>query len=417
MKKNKDAKPLAELLDPSEVGLHGASPSEAGPIDAQQAPLPPPIDPDIQEIDDIISANEMTSGWAELTRKGPSESDFAHCAKIPVAQFSIDRIREDYGGGEYAVRFRTSTNQFYKRCSFRIDARAIGRLDRRNQGLPVEPGDASALNTAINALTNRPASGNGAETLIAVMKDSADKQATMMAAMMQSQSQMVTAMFASRNDKSDNALMPLIVELLKQRGQGDGMTLADAVQAVAQLKELASGRPLPAPAKDHEETLTDKILNVVAGVATPLAAAYLTRGNPAPTVPLTPGVAHPPPPVAAGIACQAIAPTAQDAPPADLGVIGPYKEMILRAAIAGKDSGIWVDLISDNLDDDQFRQLTVILNQSNWMEKLFGSDPRAVLAQPWLENLRHELLTDPNPTESAAPAPLELVTDGPDSAS
>jgi len=398
MKKNKDAKLQIEDMPQAALGANiSEAPGESGPepMPPVQERMPEPPDPELEEIENVIASNAMTSGWCELQRKGPSESDFAHCAKIPVSQFSIDRIREDYGGGEYAVRFRTSTGQFVKRCTFRIDARAVGRLDRRSQGLPPESADNSALQTAINALTNnKPPGGNGSlETVVAVMKDSADKQASMMSSMMTAQAAMIKAVFESAGNKKDDSLLPLVIELIRERGKGDNMnSLAEVVDTFAKLKDLAAGRSIAsAPPKD-EPTMLERVAAVAGPIIAPALAALIARQNPLPPAP----GAHPhqPPPAAEPAALANV----QDAPavPADpLPAIAPYRGMILNAAEGNKSVEIWADMISDNLNDIQLAQLTEVLNRPDWLQVVFAGDSRAVLCQGWLNQLRDALLNPP----------------------
>jgi len=61
-----------------------------------------------------------------LHRKDERDGKLANMETVSRDNFSVDYVREQFGGGEYVAVAVTPTGQFIKRCTFKVDARYKG---------------------------------------------------------------------------------------------------------------------------------------------------------------------------------------------------------------------------------------------------------------------------------------------------
>lgn len=375
-----DSTKTVELEDPDRSPL---TPTDA--VDEQE----------IKKIEDLLRDTELAGGSIRLERKGPSDSAYQYCTKIRVADgLDLDLIKRVWGGGDYKARTFRSNGQTYKQFQFSIDYRIKGSMDATGMGAEKsdQAGDLVKLATVFKQ-------DNGSSTLFMKMMEQSNSQNSQMMALMMSMQQqgqqqmmgmmtaMATAFGGQRSQSSDIAvLIPVLTAMInKPERAGKESGLLEMVTALKTLKELAAPGSVPPEKEEKEETMLDKILKY----GGPVVAALLTRQP----IQMPGATSHseveqpaqlPPPSINIDSPSQTMD---SNLPPE----FKAYINMIAGAAAKNSDTGIYADLISDNLTDEQGSILCDILQQPDWVEKLAQTDRRVLSFVPWFTKLRGEL--------------------------
>lgn len=373
---------------------------------------------EVEKIEGILSANDLSGGSIRLERKGPTDQAYQFVGKFRISDgFDLDFVRKVYGGGDYRAKTFRSNGQMGKAFEFSIDYRFKGTMDV--EALPKAGSSDSqvpALISSLKSLFPQQDDGKSNDRMMQMFKAMGDSQQAMMMFMMQSQQQnsqqqmaMMTGMMTAMGQAMGNGgktpdMTPVLIEMIKSAGTnrtGDkGSDLPTLIEAMRSLKELTTGVPATAP-EEEKETAFDKILKY----GGPVVAALLTKTPlQMPGVPAPAGAPLLPPPNQ-----EIDMPTDQQLPVEVKAYIG----MIIGAAAKNSDTAIYADLIDDALNNEQADILCGVLQQPDWIEKLAQTDARVLQFKPWFSKLREELLelygvtaTQPDATEHVSQPPV-----------
>lgn len=346
---------------------------------------------EMKKIEQFLKDTELAGGSIRLERKGPSDSSYQYCTKIRVDDgFDLDLIKRVWGGGDYKAKTFRSNGQMYKSFTFSIDYRIKGSMDMAGSTTPATDDTKSLV--ALAQIMKPDSSQNN--MLVKFMEQSANQSNQMMTMFMamsqQSQQQMMTMMTAMATAMGGNktggdvaALIPVLTAMINRPipavTSEKGSNLVELIEAMKAMKELAV--PGSVPPEKEEESVFDKIIKY----GGPVLAAILTRQ------PIQM-------PDASGQAAPLQLPPPGGPAPAPSGQLPPeftmYVNMILGAATKNADTGTYVGLIADNLDDQQSTILCGILQQPDWIQKLAETDRRVLNFVPWFTKLRNELLEE-----------------------
>lgn len=367
---------------------------------------------DVAKISSLIRELDLTGGFARIWRQAPDSAKLHYWGEIPADAFSLEHVRHKYGGGDYVVRFAAKGGRYVRSIKFSIDPSFIGEVVQRQAAAAA----ASNPSTVPGATSSQP--NDMMITYLMQQAQAAQQQSQQMMALfvtMMGESQKTTASVlaaaltgrpqpSSGGDSRIIELMtPLLAESLKPRG-GFG-ELVETVKAVREL--TGDGHQAPAPKEDEDSNMIGKI----ATLATPLLAAWMSRGQSQPQQ-------QPPPPAGRGPAMEPMplpsigspptAPLGNPAmptpTPAEQAAMAKAEELItkLRSVTpmlvnaAAKDSQIdfYLGILDDNLDDESYAILCQLLEQPDWTKILFNDHPGVMRHIGWFNNLRDMILHD-----------------------
>lgn len=362
---------------------------------------------DVDRIQQLLKELDLTGGVARIFRQRAGKAEFDYEGELPVDNFSLETIKRVYGGGRYQIRLTAKGGKYVKQIKFSIDPRHVGEMDRINQ-------------TQNAVTTTTPDNSNLITFLLKAQQDSQDRaqqqQAAMMTLMvtMMTESQKTTAQILAAAMQREpinvtpepasrlmEVMMPMLIAQMQTPKSNN---LADLVESLKVVKELATGQP---EKEEKEEDMLDKIVKVGA----PLIGAFMSRNQPMPQVP-TPA---PNPQQRPQIQAQpedAQRAAAEAKMRSLLGQLRMVTPILVRAA--KKDSPIesYLDILDDSLDEEGFQMLVMFLQRDDWITTLFNDDPGVRENIGWFENFRTMVLnpeTD-EPTEETPKDPAEKAS-------
>lgn len=369
---------------------------------------------ELKKIEEVLGDAEVSGGTVRLERKGPSDLKWQYCGRFKVEDFSVDHIKQVFGGGDYKAQTFRAKGAFYKKFEFTIDYRYKGSMDIGT--LPLVDKD-KPEQAAMLAATAQANGSNQTMSMMMTMMDRAtaqqNSQMMMMMNMMNETSKqniammggMFTALSAAMGKPAPDpsaSMMPLLIEMVKSSSTGKGSDIQQVISAVRDLSALAKGEP--APKEEKEDDMFDKVLKY----GGPIVTALLTK------TPLQmPGVIAPQVPSGGPIIDMnnpqtPQVPVSTPSTPAQtemLQKVNLYMEVLIGAAEKRSDPATYAELVSDMLTDEHFNVLIAELQSPDWFAKLASGNPRIIAQQAWFTGLRQELLamvTD-EPTTTTEP--------------
>jgi hypothetical protein len=357
-------------------------PGEGGELDLGQL-QPGPDDDAIAKLKELGDGSDARY---EVRRTSPAELA-GYCCTYSQDELTLERLQEEHGAGKYNVRGRRGDGAFLPSVSVQI-----APLPKHKQAQAVAPAPA-------------PQGGGMGELapLLTAIKDSADRQITML-------SNLITALIQKPEPRPEKgpdalalitALVPVLrppksdsgsdaVKLLLQGiqlgkefggdGGGDGMAGLlgkglDAVKTLAALPRPAARRPAPAR------------------VAAPAGAAGTV-----------PALEEP-----AKIAAPAPAPAAPPPPAESVEVDGDIMawldnqlQLLVHQAKADKDPELYAELFLDNLPPGlDYATVYAQLSEPTAIDTLATLNPKVAELRPWFEDFRQSALQliAQNPTD------------------
>jgi len=291
------------------------------------------IDGDEVELERAAAELDAGGGGRVYPTKLEPKEDAGKCDSYLVAEYSIERLRADWGDGKYAIVIRRSDGPIFRRGVVQLAKRAaravatpafdvvqIRREAREELQASLAP-MTSMMQQAFTALAGRPAPA------------SADPLQMLEA----------LARMQKLNDRG-NPRRELLedLRLVKEiAGDGGSSTGAGPADVIVKLIEKFDAHPSP----------------------------------PAPTAPAAPA-----------------APSREQAMTPIQRAIAQRIPIFLRAAVQGSDPGTYAQLVIDQLDDNLLAIVAVQLKREDWWAQLIDLVPDVRLHEAWFTALRAEIL-------------------------
>jgi len=343
---------------------------------------PAPEDADLQQLQDLLKNQEMDGGEVEISRKRPMDRGFNYLDKLPVAQFSLEDVKRQYGGGEYRCKLKRASGQFFKSITFSIDMMFKGAMETASAAPAYNGGNGNAADVEkiVTALTSRPGGNDNMQFMLAMM----DQNSKMQMAMLQSMTSVLVAAMGKKDSGSQQDFTPVIIEMLKT-------SRPDAIGELSKLIRLS--RDLGADGKPAAESggIMDKLLEM----AGPLVMGLLAKGQ-QPIIQTMPNITPMPAPAPVSPA---------PAPAESNNMKSLFVSQLLNAAKSNADVMEWADTIDQMIPEAQRAALLQVLARDDWMALIFESRlNEAMLYRTWFDSLRNEML-HPSLEPEVNPAP------------
>ncbi len=168
------------------------------------------LDPEGPEavIQDVL-ADLGDTEFSLRIRKKSTKGKWAYIGSFAGSEFSIDGIKDEFGGGDYAADILNEKGKYQRRVNFSIDAKIKGNIERPPTIAQINPMD------FLNPLLSKQ--GEDTKLMMEMSNKSADSTMKMMMLMMQQSQtqmqgmmQMFVALIGSKNSGGDNDIDKLI---------------------------------------------------------------------------------------------------------------------------------------------------------------------------------------------------------------
>jgi len=356
---------------------------------------------EVDRIQQLVRELDIAGGIARIHRQAPGRSSHDYVGEMDVDGFSLEKVKQVYGGGHFKVRFSAATGRYVKQIAFSIDPSFRGEIDRQptpsQPAMPQPaPGDVNGLlmmmikagedRAARAEQAARDASERAAQmqagmltTLVTMMVEAGKANAQVMAAVMGREPRDVTP--TEPGSRLLEAMMPLLVQNAQPR---HGLT--DLVETVKVVRELSTSQQ---DAEPEKEDMLDKVMKVGA----PILGAIMARGQPMPTVPVPVPQPQPQPQPQKALPAQDDAQQAAEAKVRSLiGQLRVVTPVLVKAAARNAPIESYMDILDDTLDDESWAYLVAFLQRDDWVSTLFGDNPGVVRHKPWFDNFREMVL-------------------------
>lgn len=318
-----------------------------------------------------------------LMRKLPS-GPMAHVGELAAQDFSIGRVIKDWGGGHYEAVFYSGKNKIGSTVVFDVDPSIPARIPETVAG-PVlrgtpstDPAPTSSVDPRLSAL----------EQGLGRMADLLNQLVVQIATAPKTQPDAFGAREATE-------LAVRMAELMRPQQQ----QVAEPMGADAMIKLLQAGIDMgrSAEGKDDEGGLGN-VVKHFAGPLTDVLKASLERERRAPPLSGVPVAANGQGIRPAVSTALSEVPPMPVAGPAWLIHLRPHLKQILQWARAGKDPGLYAEVILDNLDAGARLELEARVKEPTFVDQVLAGLPAEF--QPYsawctevLGNIK-EILTD-----------------------
>lgn len=356
------------------------------------------IKADLVKIETVLQELNESGGKIRISRRGPSEQKFSYIIQLGIAEFDLETIKKQFGGGDYKAQTFRSNGQLYKTFDFSIDPRLKGSLDESVVAMKAGQGSATEEASKVLNLARQlqvPQGGMNMEVMLKMMEMGQQRSSetmmlimTMMSKSQESMAQMMTAMMtgmaALGANKTDTTaqIMPVLIEMIRANGNqpSQAANMAEVLELVKAAKDLHGS--------DKDEPLWERIMKHVAPILGPVGAAVIgskMTGQPFPTVPV-PGQPAQALPLAPGEVPVEV-PVGQ---PVDYGSL--IRTLILNGAQKDSDPEVYAIVITDMLNPEQLAGVHAILTRDDWRALIFVDDANALQFSEtkldWFEELR-----------------------------
>lgn len=383
------------------------------------------------EQDEIEILNQLrdeagNGGYVRLSRRIDGSMDYAQVAKILIADYSMDRVQQVYGGGYYRLRFCTEDHKICGQRQLIIDP----SLPFKNPAAPaVAPAPTQAQQDLLPLVKELLASkagpaGPSDSTMLGMFT-------LMMEQNKQANERFEKMLLAMNNNAKPPTIDPLTLKLLELQLSKERTPMAELLESFSAFKKITGGKT----GDDDDEPLTiwDKAGKVLGPIAEGLAAKYLVGGEGGDEI--VPRRA-----IAAGTETAAAAPAETNgALPAAAAPLAPVTQFpnprptntpmnamvqmkvnqLMAAAVAAAkknaDPVAFANELLDEVPPKFYENVEAMAKSENWFETLFaktapgggvGYHPDALAAKEWLTKMRDALvaaLAEALGPEEAAP--------------
>lgn len=331
-----------------------------------QVDIPPAVD-ELEEEEYEETMSDIDRVQAEVG--GAAENSFVNAfrlvdkqevylARYPAKEFTLDRLRMEYGGGLFRIR------GFCPRPPPHNGVRRFMSRDIRIEEPKVAPQADNAILSALAGLQS-----NFEKTLIGF------------AQVMQQQQRPV-----------ENSRKEMLEEMLmyKKLFGNDSAPIApvqkDPLDELSKMLDMQQKLQALSGGGGGESSMMPMMLELVKPLIGPVVDQMKQQQQK--SAPVT----APHPQLAQAVNPQSIeAPVPED----EMNQLKTFGKMILSAAKNNADTYTYANLILDNVPDEAIDQL---LDDPQWFEKLSASIPEAAQHKPWFEKLHadiKEILTEP----------------------
>lgn len=383
--------------------LAAGDPTEQAPVPLQNMEI---LSSGADEVETMLMSNDLQGGTMRIHRKGPDDAGMAYCCKMAIKEFDLETIKIMYGGGEYRCQTFKENGQMGKVFRFSIDARFKGKIDPKDNAQDKDSiGDALKIVSMIKP-PPAPVDTGPKLDIVQLMKHQQESNNNMMMVMMQMMQQSTQVMVAAMQTGANRPVpaapdhTPILLEMIRSGGKssGGGSSMKEMVETMASMKMLMEGGNPGAEKEEEEESFPVKMMKALA----PLLMPALTGMAPART-PAQPRLAPGQPP--AKVAPQATPPTAQPQVDAATQAVGVFMAQLISAAEKDADPGLYHDIIIESIDEQQGQHLLSVIQEQDWLEKIYGADPnmlaRAKIQGKWFSDLRQMLMESLSPQNGA----------------
>lgn len=360
-------------------------------------PSPDSEDDEQRQLEDILASDGIADGYVNLYRRTLTETKPAYLDRLPVSNFSLETVKNVYGGGEYTAKIFTSQARFFRQITFIIDhqipathPRAVGSRDAQQHG-----GSTDEMIRLILAreAQPKPAAPDNRNDMTAIFG--------LVGIILKSQSDILAAALAGRPSvaPSVDANNELVRELIRaQKPQSP----KDWIESFSMLQNLRDGK------EPTGET------GGFAGFLGDAAAAFMAKmgGNPlapGPNPPALPApITLPPAPNRERFQAFNLPSNPESMTILQAAVFHAVRDQLLNAAQANRDPrefvATMIGQIPEKYDDAIFAQLS----RPDWFEMLQGFDSRATAFRPWLEKVRAAILEELKGDDGGAAAATDF---------
>jgi hypothetical protein len=348
-----------------------------------------------------------------------------------MEDFSLERIRELWGGGDYKARFSDNSGKYRSHKSFVIDYNSKSDLDG---GRRERPANEEALSKAIDKLSPSGAHAGSQDLMLRMMEmqqkrddqflqlmlksqnDAAKSQSDMMTAMItlvsaqktpapaQPGMDMLAALQVFDKLKGQSFDVIELLRLAKEMAEDGGGKSESWLEKLAPLLPmlLGQGGPGAPPAPQPQNLLPASGTSMPARPMSP-AVQSVPINNGGATISTPVGVENPLPPVN---------PQTPDEMKALIVFFVRQKLPQLRHYAATESDPYDVAALLSNpvaVPREQFFSLCEMLEKESWINDLFGGEPNIQPFKAWFEKLRKEILDEresilhPEPEAKAEP--------------
>ncbi len=412
-------------LSPASVDNPGGSAADILSEGAAGAPSTPQLQAEEADERDVIQQLREDAGngaYVRIYRRSLGETEFAVLGKMDLSEYSLERVQEIYGGGEYKVNcfaVREGRHAMIRVLRFTI-SHSIPAKHPLAVAAPGAPGGSDAASIIRELQTRAAPQGPSENTLVSLFTLMMNQQAAQQAS--------ADARFEKLLAKiSENAKPagtdPLTLKLLDMTLAQQKTPMAELLETFHVFKKISGG------GKDEDEdelTIWDKLGKVGAPILDALAAKYLSGGEPPPGMDprLLPPAAEPgatdgaapagdpgevvqlPPQGSNGAAP---ATTVQPNPPGTPGrppamnplqrmMINKLRQAALVAAQQKADPAEHAQQLLDNVPPLYYENIEALAKAEDWIQQLYGDHPQmlavAIQQKEWLGQLRDALLAE-----------------------
>lgn len=361
---------------------------------------------DEQEALDQLRADAGNGAYVRIKRRSLGEGEFSVLGKMDLSEFSLDRVQEIYGGGEYEIRcFAIKEGKHH---TVRVQRFTISHAIPSKHPLSGKPADAAPAPAGTDlvelAKVLQKAGGSGEGGMTAVLT-----------ALIQGQSQIMQAMLTKKEPAADTGVTTVLMEMLKMERERsrEKTPLSELMDTFSVFKKISGGGK---DTDDEEEDIWDKASRLLTPIVGGLAEKYL-GGEPPPPGPRVvreigptngteagPGAAADelPAQVVVGGDGQPSGVTRPVAVQPRVSAMNPFvkaKIQQLRAAtlVAAQRNVPPAEFAIELLDEippRYYENIHEMAGAADWFEQLAGADPTAVQHKAWIEKLRDALLAE-----------------------
>ncbi len=365
-------------------------------------------DEERSQIFNVLREQIGTGGFVHLARKRASDVKAATIEpKIPIDQFSEEWVMDTFGGGDFIATFKLSTGEIVKPVHFTID-HTLGYKHPR----ATVPG------------TGLPAVGGGNQDIAAIVQAVMQKQGgdaglmPLVIAMMQSNTQIVTAALANKGGGGGDDLIKSLLPLALRKAEPP-----DLLSFYHTIEKIKKGDMTPLPHDDddppEQKSVTERVVEMLAPMLPDLIGAVISKmggGDNSASAPRVVQPVAPPrsvapagsaengahPAAAAGSAGngaeqpRAAAVTVETPNESDPMFLASAKNMIrnaaLRASKAKQDPFAFVNGIANFVPEAMWPKVFEFANQPDWLKQMIAADAEAANHVTFLQDVRNAVL-------------------------
>lgn len=401
------------------------------------------------DIVSVLGSPEVTGSVVKIMKVDSITLRPAYLTTIPAKNFSIENVKQTYGGGEYIMFIQRSNGTTVKSLKFAIDARFKGK----SETLPAPEGIASPQEKGLTQIGMQLATmlGNKIDEIKTVNKNENDSllplliQQTQESSKMQMQilTEFAKAMRPTSTEPASwlGVCAPIVIELIRNFNK-QGSSLPELIGALVQLRDLTPGGD-GGTVETKEKSVWDKIIESVAPALAPALVPALMQHvqknvSPISALPAKPVLPSAPPSIRTKInPSQNSSPTVnKEAPMRNNNHVAPPKpqsnvmtiEKVMPYLLKGAENDTnpesYYDLTKTFLSGEEFVQLVAVLENENWKQIVFGQFLDVIEPySEWFNELRECFINpdtdneeDDEDNENESPndsAPIKKESDAP----